>query len=102
MRALTGVLIVAIAGIFIALIATDNLPFLDDDGADATPAAKVPKPEVNRFSGSKAYAGVEAPAGAGAPPGGVAANRASSPSGCGAACRAAASRTFPAIPGCAT
>jgi glutaminyl-peptide cyclotransferase len=36
------------------LIATDSLPFLDDDnGAEA--AQTVPRPSVNRFSGSAAY-----------------------------------------------
>jgi glutaminyl-peptide cyclotransferase len=60
-RPLIGVLIaqIVLAGAFAVLIATDSLPFLDEDGADAQPAAKVPTPSVNRFSGRAAYRSVE-------------------------------------------
>jgi hypothetical protein len=60
MRPLTGVLIaqIAVASIFIALIATDSLPFLDEDGAGAE-SAKVPKPDVNRFPGRATYNSVK-------------------------------------------
>jgi glutaminyl-peptide cyclotransferase len=51
MRPLAAVLAlqVVLAGVFIALVATDNVPFVDGD-SDAAPAAK-----VNRFNGRAAF-----------------------------------------------
>jgi len=57
-RALTGVLVLVIAGVVAVLAASGSLLFVDDDGADAT-TASVPRPEVNRFAGRAAYRSVK-------------------------------------------
>ena len=57
MRPLTGALLglVAVGAAVAVLAAGERLPFLDDDGAGATPSAQVPSPDVNRFDGRAAY-----------------------------------------------
>jgi hypothetical protein len=60
MRTLTAVLVVqlALAGGFIALVATDSLPFSggdDDDGGSAQAARGEPRARVNRFDGRAAF-----------------------------------------------
>ena len=51
MRPLAAVLVlqVVLAVVFIALVATDNVPFVDEGSSDAAPAT--PRPKVNRFNG---------------------------------------------------
>jgi hypothetical protein len=57
-RTLIGVLIaqVVVLGLFAVLVATDSLPFLDDDGG--AESANVPRATVNRFDARAAYASV--------------------------------------------
>jgi glutaminyl-peptide cyclotransferase len=55
MRPLAAVLVlqVVLAGVFIALVATDNVPFVDEGSSDAAPAA--PRPKVDRFNARAAF-----------------------------------------------
>ena len=55
MRPLAAVLVlqVVLAVVFIALVATDNVPFVDEGSSDAAPAT--PRPKVNRFNGRAAF-----------------------------------------------
>ena len=61
-RPLVFVLIaqIAVIGVFIALVVTDNLPFVsdDEDGCDAasSQADSVPRAKVDRFDGRRAFA----------------------------------------------
>ena len=64
-----------VAGLLAVLIATDGLPFLDDDGAGAKSASRVPKPEINRFAGRAAYRSVKRQLALGPRPAGSAPSR---------------------------
>jgi glutaminyl-peptide cyclotransferase len=46
---------VAIGLTLVALVATDNLPFVDDGEADGRPAGTTAAPTVNRFDGAAAF-----------------------------------------------
>ena len=46
---------VAIGLTLVALVATDNIPFVDDGEADGRPARAAPTPKLNRFDGAAAF-----------------------------------------------
>jgi glutaminyl-peptide cyclotransferase len=46
---------VALGLTLVALVATDNVPFVDDGEADGRPARSAPAPTVNRFDGAAAF-----------------------------------------------
>jgi hypothetical protein len=67
----------ALGGALIALVATDNLPFVggDSEPGSARAAERVPRPEVNRFNGRAALASVRRQVALGPRPAGSAASR---------------------------
>jgi hypothetical protein len=67
----------ALGGVLIALVATDNLPFVggDSERGSASAAERVPRPEVNRFNGRAALASVRRQVALGPRPAGSAASR---------------------------
>jgi glutaminyl-peptide cyclotransferase len=67
----------ALGGVLIALVATDNLPFVggDSDGGSASAAERVPRPQVDRFNGRAALASVRRQVALGARPAGSPASR---------------------------
>jgi hypothetical protein len=66
---------VVLGATLIALVATDNLPFIDEGSGDAGAAGPVPRPSVNRFDGDAAYASVKRQVALGPRPAGSAASR---------------------------
>ena len=65
---------VALGGTLIALVATDNVPFVADDG-NGSAAAAVPRPAVDRFDAGAALASVRRQVALGPRPAGSRASR---------------------------
>ncbi len=82
MRMLAGVLVfqVLLAGTLIALVATDNVPFVSgqggEGGGDAQAASAVPRPTAHRFDSRAAYNSVKRQVALGPRPAGSPASRA--------------------------
>jgi hypothetical protein len=80
MRLLAAILVlqVLLAGTLIALVATDNVPFVGSaglEGGDADAATTVPAPRTSAFDGRAAYASVRRQVALGPRPAGSAASR---------------------------